>query len=185
MRRVIMWNVVSLDGYFEGPSKWDLERIHAVWSEDLERFSLDQLASADTLLFGRVTYEGMASHWPSAEGPVADSMNSVQKVVFSRTLEKADWNNTRLVRGPAEEEVARLKAQPGKNILIFGSADLCSTLMRHDLIDEYRVGVSPIVLGQGTPLFKPGAVSKALRLVDAKTLDKGLVILSYRPEGAA
>lgn len=185
MRRVIMWNVVSLDGYFEGPSKWDLERIHSVWSEDLERFSLDQLAAADTLLFGRVTYEGMASHWPTAKGPVADFMNSLQKVVFSKTLEKADWNNTRLVRSSAEEEVARLKGQPGKDMLIFGSADLCSTLMRHDLIDEYRVGVSPLVLGRGTPLFKPGAESKALRLVDAKTFDKGAVILYYRPQGAA
>jgi dihydrofolate reductase len=180
-----MWNLVTLDGFFEGPNKWDLDWHDYVWGEELERFSLEQAANADTLLFGRVTYEGMAAYWTTATGEIADFMNSVSKVVFSRTLETADWNNTRLVRGPAEEEVARLKQQSGKDMLIFGSAALCSTLTRHGLIDEYRLGVTPVVLGAGTPLFKPGPDRLRLKLVSARPLRSGCVILSYRPEGAA
>jgi dihydrofolate reductase len=96
-------------------------------------------------VFGRVTYEGMASYWSTATGEVADFMNTVPKVVFSKTLARADWNNTRLVNGDAAEAVARLKQAPGKEILIFGSADLSATLMQHGLIDEYRLGLNPIV----------------------------------------
>jgi len=101
MRKVIMWNVVSLDGFFEGAKSWDLGWHDSIWGEELERLSIDQLKSADMLLFGRATYEGMANYWPSAKGEVADLMNQIRKVVFSRTLEKASWNNTRLVKGNA------------------------------------------------------------------------------------
>lgn len=181
MRRVIMWNIVTMDGFFEGPSPWDLDFHNDVWGEELEHFGLEQCAAADTILFGRATYEGMASHWPTAKGKTADFMNAIRKVVFSRTLESADWNNTRLVAGPAEEEVARLKQEPGKDILTFGSADLCSTLMRHGLIDEYRIGVAPVVLGGGSPLFKPGPDRFKFELVDTRALKTGCVILTYRP----
>ena len=99
--RLIMWNLVTLEGFFEGPKKWDLDWLEYVWGDELEQLSLEQGKTADALLFGRVTYEGMAAYWPSAKGEVADWMNSVPKVVFSRTLAKADWNNTRLVRGNA------------------------------------------------------------------------------------
>ena len=111
MRNLIMWNMVTLDGFFEGPKSWDLDWHEYVWGEELERFSLEQSESADMLLFGRVTYEGMAAYWSSAEGEIAEFMNKVPKVVFSRTLERADWNNTRLVKAGAEEEVAKLKQQ--------------------------------------------------------------------------
>lgn len=185
MRQLIMWNVVTLDGFFEGPKSWDLDWHDTAWGEELEQFGIEQMNAADVLLFGRATYQGMAGYWPSAEGVVADLMNAIPKIVFSRTLESADWNNTRLVRGPAEEEVVRLKQQPGKDMLVFGSADLCSALMRHGLIDEYRLGLAPVVLGGGTPLFKPSQERVKMTLLEAKPLRTGCVILRYRPAGEA
>ena len=174
-----MWNLVTLDGFFEGAKKWDLDWLNYVWDDELEQFSLDQAKTADALLFGRVTYEGMAAHWTTATGAVADFMNSVPKVVFSRTLAKADWNNTRLVRENAEGEVAKLKNAPGQNLYVFGSADLSATLMQHDLFDEYRLCVVPVVLGAGTPLFKPMSERKTMKLRETRELKSGGVILYY------
>ncbi len=182
MRRLILWNLVTLEGFFEGPKSWDIDWHETVWGEELEQLSLDQLKSADMLLFGRVTYEGMAAHWPSATGEVADLMNSIAKVVFSRTLERAEWRNTLLVNENAEEKVAELKQQPGKDMYIFGSANLASTLMQHGLIDEYRLAVAPLVLGGGSPLFKPSQDSTKFRLLEARPLKSGAVILRYEPE---
>lgn len=182
LRRLIVWNLMTLDGFFEGPKSWDIDFHQSAWGEELEQFIKDQTASGDLLLFGRVTYQGMAGYWSTAQGEIADFMNSVPKVVFSRTLEQADWNNTRLVREQAVEEVARLKQQPGKDILVFGSADLCATLLRHGLVDEYRVCIAPVVLGGGNPLFKPSPDRMKMTLVDARPLRTGAVILSYRPE---
>ena len=183
MRRLIVWNLVTLDGFFEGQKKWEIDWHEHVWGEELEQLSIEQSRSAGMLLFGRVTYQGMAGYWPSAKGEVADFMNNVPKAVFSSTLEKAEWNNTTLVRENAEQEVAKLKRQPGKDLLIFGSAYLCSTLMRHGLIDEYRLGLTPIVLGAGSPLFKPSSSRMKLELLEARPLKSGCVILRYRPEG--
>ncbi len=181
MRKVIAWNLISLDGFFEGPKKWDLDWHLYVWGEELERLSLEQLASADALLFGRVTYQGMAEYWTTAEGEIADGMNRIPKVVFSNTLDRADWNETTLVKGRAEDEVVRLKQQPGKNLFVFGSADLCASLLRRGLIDEVRLGVVPVVLGDGTPLFKPAPERIRLELVEASPLSSGCVVLRYRP----
>jgi len=182
MRKLIMWNLVSLDGFFEGAKSWDLGWHDSVWGEELERISIDQLKSADMLFFGRATYEGMASYWPSAKGEVADLMNQICKAVFSRTLEKASWNNTRLVQGDAEEEVAKLKKQPGKDLLIFGSANLSTTLIQHRLIDEYRLCLALIILGRGTPLFKASSETMKLKLLEARPLKSGGVILRYEFE---
>ncbi|HSJ53821.1 MAG TPA: dihydrofolate reductase family protein [Anaerolineae bacterium] len=182
MKRLIMWNLITLDGFFEGPQSWQIDWHETVWGEELERFSLEQLASADLLLFGRVTYEGMANYWPSATDEIAGIMNSIAKVVFSTTLERADWNNTTLVNGDAEKRVAELKQQPGKDILIFGSANLASTLARNGLIDEYRLAVTPLILGGGNPLFKPSPYQARLRLLEARPLKTGAVILRYEPE---
>ena len=179
MRKLIMWNLLTLDGLFEGPRKWDLGFHEEVWGEELERFSIEQLKSIGMLLFGRVTYEGMAAHWSTAKGEIAEFMNSVPKVVFSRTLDRAEWNNTRLVKDGAEEEVSRLKQQPGKDLFIFGSADLSSTLARRGLFDEYRLCVVPVVLGEGTPLFKPGPDQLRLKFLEATALKTGGVILRY------
>lgn len=180
-----MWNMVTLDGFFEGPRSWDIDWHEYAWGEELERFSLEQSKAADLLLFGRVTYEGMAAHWSKAKGATADSMNSVAKVVFSRTLRRAEWSNTRLVSTNAEEEVAKLKQQPGMDILIFGSANLSSTLMQRGLIDEYRLGISPVILGGGNPLFKAAPHQMKVKLLEARQLQSGCVILRYAPQPAA
>jgi len=174
---------MTLEGYFEGAKKWDLDWHEFVWGDELEKLSLEQAETADALLFGRVTYEGMASYWTKATGATADFMNGVPKVVFSRTLAKADWNNTRLVRTDAAAEVLRLKAERGKDLYVFGSADLSATLMRHDLFDEYRLCVVPVVLGAGTPLFKTQDSLKRMKLRESRTLKSGGVILYCQPDG--
>lgn len=180
--RLIMWNMMTLEGFFEGPKKWDLDWHEYVWGDELEKFSLEQGKAADALLFGRVTYEGMAAHWATAKGAIAEFMNSVPKVVFSRTLAKADWNNTRLVRDDPAAEVAKLKKASGRNLFVFGSADLSATLIQHDLFDEYRLCVVPVVLGAGTPLFKPSTERKRMTLREARRLNSGGVILFCEPE---
>jgi dihydrofolate reductase len=176
-----MWNMVTLDGFFEGPKSWEIDWHEYVWGDELEQLSLEQSKSIGMLLFGRVTYQGMAAYWSSAAGEIAEFMNNVPKVVFSRTLEKAEWTNTQLVKGNAEEEVANLKRQSGKDLFIFGSANLASTLMRHGLIDEYRLGLNPIVLGGGNPLFKPSPNRMRMKLLEARPLKSGVVILRYQP----
>ncbi len=185
MRRLIMWNMVTLDGYFEGTKSWDIDWHNRGWGDELEQLSLEQLRSTDMLLFGRVTYQGMAGFWSTQTGEIADFMNNIPKLVFSRTLKTADWNNTRLVRTNAEEEVARLKQQPGNDMFIFGSANLASTLTEKGLIDEYRLGLNPIVLGGGNPLFKPMPHSLPLKLLEARTLKTGCLILRYEPEATS
>lgn len=182
MRKLIMWNMVTLDGFFEGPKSWDIDWHEYVWGEELEQMSTDQLKSAEMLLFGRVTYLGMAAYWRSETGEIANFMNSIPKLVFSRTLQQAEWNNTRLVRDNALQEVTRLKEQPGKDMYIFGSANLCATFTEHGLIDEYRLGVNPIVLGSGNPLFKASPNRLRMKLIEARPLTSGCVILRYQPD---
>jgi dihydrofolate reductase len=185
MRKVIMWNIATLDGRFEGKQPWDLSFHEDVWGDELERLSTEQLGAADLLLFGRATYEGMASHWPSAKGAVADRMNTIDKVVFSNTLDSADWQNSRLVRGNAADEVASLRKQTGKNILIFGSAKLSASLSKARVIDEYRIGIAPRILGVGRPLFPLDGDNIQLRLIDTSTTSKGCVIAHYAPYSPA
>jgi dihydrofolate reductase len=175
--KLIMWNLMTLDGFVEGPNR-DISWHFDVWGEELERLSIEQLKSAGGLLFGRVTYELMANHWPSASGEIADFMNTLPKYVFSRTLTKSNWNNTRMFGADVPGTVARLKREQPKDIFLFGSADLAATLMPHRLIDEYRIAVNPVILGGGTPLFKSGERVK-LKLLDARTLSTGIVIQRY------
>lgn len=179
MRDLILWDMLSLDGLFEGPDN-DLGWFR--FDDDLEEYILDSQRAADTILFGRRTYEGMASHWQSEEGEIADFMNSVPKVVFSRTLERVTWNNSRLVSDDVPGEVARLKQQAGGDMFVFGSADFSATLIEHGLADEYRIGLNPVILGEGTPFFKGRSKQLPLTLVDVKPFSSGLVILHYRPE---
>jgi dihydrofolate reductase len=179
MRKLIMWNLVTLDGFFEGPKSWEIDWHESVWGDELERFSIEQSRAIGALVFGRVTYQGMASFWPSEKGEIADFMNSVPKIVFSRTLQKAEWSNTRLVKGDAKEEIVRLKKEPGKDLFIFGSADLSSTFTREGLIDEYRLCVTPVVLGAGNPLFKTSPDRLKLKLMEARPLKSGGVMLRY------
>jgi dihydrofolate reductase len=182
VRRLIMWNMITLDGFFEGRTKWEVDWHEYGWGEELEGFVIEQSKSADLLLFGRTTYQGMADYWSKQTGEIADFMNGVAKIVFSRTLQTADWGNTRLVRTDPSEEVARLKSQPGREILIFGSAELSSTLTGRGLIDEYRLGLNPVILGGGTPLFKPSPERMRMKLLEAKALKSGCVLLRYEPD---
>ena len=123
----------------------------------------------------------MAAYWQSAEGPIADFMNSARKFVATRTLDKAEWNNTSLIRDNVPEGVARLKEESGKDIFVFGSANLSSTLMSQGLFDEYRIGVNPVVLGSGTSLFKNGSDKLNLKLLETRPLKSGVVVLHYAP----
>lgn len=177
MAKLIMWNLMSLDGYFEGPNH-DLSFHEDVWGPELEEFCIEQGNEIGALLFGRVTYQMMANYWPTATGAIADYMNGLSKIAVSRTLTKSDWGNTRFVADHVAGEVAKLKRETAKDVFVFGSANLSETLIAADLFDEYRIGVTPHFLGSGTPLFKPGARRK-LRLLEARPQAKGLVLLRY------
>jgi dihydrofolate reductase len=179
MRKLIMWNVITIDGYFEGNENWDLSFHNVIWGPELEKLSIEQLHSADYLVFGRVTYEGMAAYWTKEQGEIADLMNGIPKLVFSKTLQSADWNNSTLIRENAAAEIRNLKEQGGKDMYVFGSANLSETFVNDDLFDEYRIGIASVILGKGRPLFRQGIASKNLSLVSTQQLLKGGVILKY------
>ncbi len=179
MRKLIMWNIITLDGYFEGNQNWDLSFHNVVWGEELEKLSIEQLNAADYLVFGRVTYEGMAAHWIKEKGEIADLMNNIPKLVFSKTLTSVDWNNTTLIKDNASAEIAKRKAQDGKDMYLFGSADLSHTFINDHLFDEYRIGIAPVILGSGRPLFRQGLAAENLSLVSTQPLLTGGVVLKY------
>ncbi|HLE42001.1 MAG TPA: dihydrofolate reductase family protein [Nitrospirota bacterium] len=181
MRKVFVFNLVTLDGYFEGPRREiDWHNVDAEFNE----YAIGMLNSVDTLLFGRVTYELMAGYWPTPDAMkndpiVAGKMNSLPKIVFSRTLDKVAWNNSRLVKSNVEEEIQKIKKQQGKDIVILGSGSIVSELAPLGLIDEYRLMVNPVVLGAGKPLFKGIKDRLNLKLIKAKTFKSGNVLLYY------
>lgn len=180
MRRLIMWNLMSLDGFIEGPGR-DISWHGELWGPELEKLSTEQGDEIGALLFGRVTYELMAGYWPTApKSEIADYMNALPKYVFSRTLEKADWNNATLLKSEPAEAVAKLKRETGKDIFVFGSADLSSHLM--PLFDELRIGVAPLLLGAGSPLFKKQDDKAKLKLLGARPHSTGVVVLRYAPQ---
>lgn len=179
MRKLIMWNIITLDGYFEGNQNWDLPFHEVVWGEELEKLSIDQLHAADYLVFGRVTYEGMAAYWTDAKGEIADLMNGIPKLVFSKTLKSAEWNNTTLVSENASAVIKKLKQDGGKDMYVFGSANLSETFINDNLFDEYRIGIAPVILGSGRPLFQHGIAPKNLSLVSTQQLLTGGVVLKY------
>jgi dihydrofolate reductase len=183
MRKLFSFNMVTLDGFFEGPNH-DISWHHV--DDEFNQFAIEQTSNIGTILFGRVTYELMASYWPTSaaiiDDPIiADLMNNLPKIVFSRTLQKAEWNNTRLVKDHIAEEITRLKGQSGKDLAIFGSANLLSSLIQMDLIDEHRILVNPIVLGSGTPLFQGIKEKLELKLLKTKIFASGNVLLYYQP----
>ncbi len=183
MRRLVAWNVMTLDGYFEGKSPWDLGFHETVWGEELETFSLAQGKEIGTLLFGRRTYEGMAAHWTRETGAIADMMNSIDKAVATHTLDEATWNNTRLLKGDAAERVRALKEEPGKDVFVFGSADLVDSLLEAGLVDEYRLCIAPVLFGGGNPLFKQHDRQIRMRLESSRPLKTGGVLLTYAVGG--
>jgi dihydrofolate reductase len=180
MRKVIASEFVTLDGVIENPS-WTFRFM----GEEQQKYKFDELSASDALLLGRVTYEGFAAAWPHMTekyGEYADMMNGYPKYVVSTTLEEPlEWNNSTLIKGNVADEVSRLKQQPGEEILIFGSGNLVNTLMRHDLIDEYRLMMFPIIVGSGQRLLADGIDEMVLELVDMETFGSGVVVLTYRP----
>lgn len=185
MRKVVFFMLTSLDGYFEGPG-------HEIdWhntDEEFQEFAIEQTGQAGMLLFGRVTYEMMASYWPTEQAVesdpiVAHLMNTLPKIVFSRTLQKADWQNTRLVKTDFVNEVSVLKEQPGKDLCILGSSDLAVSFLEEGLLDEIRILVNPIVLGAGKSLFKGIQDRVKLRLLKTRIFKNGNILLYYQPVG--
>lgn len=176
MGKLIVQEMITLDGFFAGPEgEIDWHRVDEEYNEYAAQF----LHSVDALLFGRITYRLMESYWPTASGEIADHMNSLNKIVVSKTMQSAEWSNTRLIGDDAAEEIARLKRQPGKDIAIFGSGSLVSFLMNARLIDEWHLIVVPVVLGKGKPLFAGVSERMGLKLVRTCTMRSGNVRLYY------
>jgi dihydrofolate reductase len=186
MRKLSVFNQVSLDGYFVD-AHGDMSWAHAVAQDPEWQAFVEGNASGDALLlFGRITYELMAGYWPTARAAwdnpiIAERMNSLPKVVFSRTLEQASWNNTRLVRSDPPAEVRKLKNEPGPDMVIMGSGTIVSQLTPARLIDEYQVVVIPIVLGQGRTMFEGVQERLPLKLTKSRTFGNGNVWLCYEP----
>lgn len=175
-----MWNVVTLDGYFEGKKPWDLDFHQTVWGDELEAYVNEQLKTIDTLVFGKDTYEGMADYWSKEEGETAEYMNKLPKIVCSTSLEAAEWNNSRVVKD-ALDEIPKLKQQGDVNMFVFGSGDLSVSLIKAGLFDEFRLCVAPVVLGEGKRLFSEGLPCQKLELLQERPLQSGGVILMYAP----
>ena len=184
MRKVTAFNFVTLDGYFEGPKKGDISW-HRHGAEENE-YAAENLKSAGTLLFGRVTYEMMARYWPTAtaiknDPIVAEGMNKADKIVFSRTLKKVEWNNTRLMKVNIVEEIKNLKQMSGKDMTLLGSGSVLTQFAEQGLIDEYQIMVDPVVIGDGTPIFKGISHKLDLKLMRTRTFNSGVVLLCYQP----
>jgi dihydrofolate reductase len=181
MRKLFTFLVATVDGYYEGPSQ---EFDWPVVDDEFEEFSRVQLDEVDTLAFGRVTYEGMAAYWPTPAAQEDDPrvtarMNEIDKVVVSRTLQTAEWANTRLIRDPGE--LRALKEAPGKDIAIFGSSNLTVSLLGLGLLDELRIMVMPVVLGAGRSLFHTADRRFGLTFRDVRRFESGNILLTYRP----
>ena len=182
-RKIIVFNMLSVDGYFEGLNR-DINW-HNV-DEEFNDFAIEQLNTVGTLLFGRVTYQLMESYWPTPDSlqddPIVEGlMNQIPKFVFSKSLKGVNWQNTTLVKGDAAEAVTSLKELPGKDMFVFGSGEFVSYLAQHDLIDEYRLIFSPIVLGKGNSMFKNLNERIQLKLVNSRVFSSGNVLLYYQP----
>jgi dihydrofolate reductase len=186
MGRIVVTEFVSLDGVVEAPGGGE-DFKYGGWSFEVERgeegnkFKLDETMSSEALLLGRVTYEGFAAAWPSRDGEFADKFNSMPKYVVSSTLKDPEWNNTTVLEGDVAESVAQLKRDQDGEIVVHGSPRLVQALVEHDLVDELRLMVYPVVLGTGKRLFGETSDKKSLRLVDSKIVGDGVAILVYRP----
>lgn len=185
MSKLFAFEMITLDGYFEGPNhdiSW-----HNV-DEEFNQFAIKQTDQAGTLIFGRITYQLMASYWPTDgakndDPEVASQMNTTPKIVFSHTLESADWQNTTLLKDNAVDELRKLKQSSKKDIAIFGSSNLCANLVNEvpTIIDEYRLMVNPIIIGDGTPFLKGIKQQLKLNLLSTRQFKNGNILLIYQP----
>jgi class 3 adenylate cyclase len=189
MRRLVVAEFVTLDGVMEAPGFEEHRDGRNAWAlrmqtAEMQGFIRDQFSSVDAFLLGRTTYQIWAAFWPTApdEGGFATQMNDLPKFVVSNTLKEAAWSNTTILSGDFASQVAELKRQPGKDILVEGSADLVAGLMEHDLVDEYQLLLFPVILGSGKHLFRDGIDLRPLRLVSSRVFGSGVVLLVYRPE---
>ncbi|HEY4386687.1 MAG TPA: dihydrofolate reductase family protein [Ktedonobacteraceae bacterium] len=177
MRKIIEYTLVSVDGVFAGAA---ISGFFEYRDDAYMRDGLGQLLACDAMLMGRNTYEGFAKIWPGRAHPWADRINAIPKYVFSSTLEKAEWNNSTIVRGDVIAEVTRLKQQEGRDLLIYGHGLLAETLLKHHLLDVLDLSIHPLVMGQGRQFFREGE-NATLRFVAAKSFSKGIVKLTYEP----
>jgi dihydrofolate reductase len=186
MGRIVISENVSLDGVIQDPAGDEGFR-HGGWvglikdRPELNKLALDEALGAEALLLGRRSYEWLAARWPSRSGELADRLNSLPKYVVSSTLENPDWNNSTVLKGDVLNEVSRLKQELDGEIVVPASFQLLRTLLEHDLVDELRLKVFPVVLGAGERLFGELPDKKAVRLVDTRTVEDGVVILTYEP----
>jgi dihydrofolate reductase len=183
MRKIILFQNITVDNFMAGPNG---ELDWANHDDEVAQASQEDQDPVELFLFGRVTYEMMASFWPTPAGQSANPLfanilNNTPKIVFSRTLKQADWQQTEIMRELNKENILKLKQQPGKYMMIFGSGTIVSQLTNLGLIDEYQLLVNPIILGRGLPLFKDIHNRLDLKLVDAKSFKKGVVLLRYQP----
>jgi dihydrofolate reductase len=188
MGRIVVTEFVSLDGVMEDPGGSENFK-HGGWSfkinrgDEGDKFKLDETFASEALLLGRVTFEGFAEAWPSRDGEFADKFNGMPKYVVSSTLSDPEWNNSTVLKGDVAEEVGKLRQELDGDIVVHGSAKLVQTLIEHDLVDQLRLMVFPVVLGGGKRLFGDTSDKKALRLVDSKVVGDGVAILIYEPAG--
>ena len=181
MRKISAFSFISLDGYLNGPGGDISWHVHGT---EENQFALDRMKAGNILLFGRRTYEMMASYWPSSQAMQQDPilagyMNRTDKLVLSRTLKTAGWENTKIIGTDAVNELRRLKSQPGKDMTLLGSGTILTLLTQHGLIDEYQIMIDPVALGKGTPLFNGIKQRLSLTLVHMETFKSGVVLLSY------
>jgi dihydrofolate reductase len=185
MGRIVVTEFISLDGVVEDPGGAE-DYKHGGWSFEINRgdegdkFKLDETMETEALLLGRVTYEGFADAWPKREGEFADKFNEMPKYVVSTTLSDPEWNNSTVVGGDVPEAVARIRDEADGDVVVHGSASLVQTLLENDLVDELRLMVFPVVLGDGKRLFGETTDKKALELADSKVVGDGVSILVYR-----
>jgi dihydrofolate reductase len=187
MRKIIVFNLVTVDGLFAGPNG---EIDWHNYDDEMGKYSMEQLKSLGALIFGKTTYELMASYWPTPEGlkgepVVAEIMNSIPKIVFSKTLQDVKdgplWKNVKVFREIKPEEIIKMKEQEGGDIAIFGSGTIVQQLTNLGLIDEYRLIVNPLILGNGKPLFKDIKDKLNLKLVNTRMFENGNALLFYQP----
>ena len=192
MRKLVLTEWISLDGYTAGPDS-DMSFVGESFNDEMGKYEDDIVNTGDTLVLGRVTYESFAGSWPYVpdkpdvsenEKAYARKLNSMRKIVFSKTLDTADWNNSVLLREIDPETIKRWKQEDGKDMLIYGSASIVQQLTNLGLIDEYQLLVHPVVLGGGKPLLKDIADKHRLKLVSAKPFSSGVVLLTYQPAEA-
>jgi dihydrofolate reductase len=187
MRKLIVSMNITLDGFMSGPH-CELDWHFNSWNEEMAQVAAEQLSRADTIILGRITYRAMARYWPLQAQSLAcarqdiafaDMMNTYAKIVFTKTLQQSEWNNSKLVKTSIAREIASLKQQPGKEMIIYGSGKIVAALMQLNMIDEYQLWIHPVILGKGKPFFGKLRDNIGIKLVSTTTFSSGVVMMRY------